>query len=224
MSCVKRPCRVPALLLLLGLLLLGPGAVQAQSVLLTYDNANFVQNLITAVQTVFIVANQILELTGLEEIVLGDDMSEELEQLAAIKEEAGGLLADIQNIQLQITLLFELSTAPKSASALQKRMAEIRRLVFKAYVDAIRTQSLMQSTVSALRHIVRLVQQIGDLLGNQQNNQTLVQLETRLTVELTKLKTQTAAHQKAQGFDRLQEPLVIESLYLINIEIMEDHP
>jgi hypothetical protein len=189
-----------------------------------YDNANFIQNVITAIQTVFIVANQLLELTGLGEIVMGDDLSEEMEQLAAIQEEAGGLLADLQNIQLQITLLFELHTAPRSASALQKRMAEIRRLVFKVYVDALRTQSLMQSTVSALRHAVRLVQAIGDLLGNEQSNQTLVQLETRLTVELTKLKTQTAAFHKAQSFDRLQEPLILESLQLINIDIMEDHP
>src|SRR6267143_914187 len=205
-------------LMVLGLLLVGPAVVHAQGVPV-YDNANFIQNVITAIQTVFIVANQLLELTGLGEIVMGDDLSEEMEQLAAIQEEAGGLLADLQNIQLQITLLFELHTAPRSASALQKRMAEIRRLVFKVYVDALRTQSLMQSTVSALRHIVRIVEAIGDLLGNNQGNQTLIQLETRLTVELTKLKTQTAAFHQAQGFDRLQEPLVIESLEIISIDI-----
>jgi conjugal transfer/entry exclusion protein len=204
-------------LMVLGLLLVGPAVVHAQGVPV-YDNANFIQNVITAVQTVFIVANQ---LDGIE---MGDDLSTELDQLAAIKEEAGGLLADLANIQLQITALFELDTAPRSASALQKRMAEIRRLVFKAYVDAIRTQSLMQSTVSALRHAVRLVEAIGDLLGNNQGNQTLIQLETRLTVELTKLKTQTAAFHTAQGFDRLEEPLVVESLELITIEIMADHP
>src|SRR6266545_219859 len=210
-------------LMVLGLLLVGPAVVHAQGVPV-YDNANFIQNVITAVQTVFIVANQRLELAGLDGIEMGDDLSTELDQLAAIKEEAGGLLADLANIQLQITALFELDTAPRSASALQKRMAEIRRLVFKAYVDAIRTQSLMQSTVSALRHAVRLVEAIGDLLGNNQGNQTLIQLETRLTVELTKLKTQTAAFHKAQGFDRLEEPLVVESLELITIEIMADHP
>jgi conjugal transfer/entry exclusion protein len=209
--------------LLLCCWLFRPGLAHAQGVPV-YDNANFIQNVITAIQTVFIVANQLLELTGLGEIVMGDDLSEEMEQLAAIQEEAGGLLADLQNIQLQITLLFELHTAPRSASALQKRMVEIRRLVFKVYVDALRVQSLMQSTVSALRHAVRLVQAIGDLLGNEQSNQTLVQLETRLTVELTKLKTQTAAFHKAQSFDRLQEPLILESLQLINIDIMEDHP
>jgi conjugal transfer/entry exclusion protein len=210
-------------LVVLGLLLLGPATVQAQGVPV-YDNANFIQNVITAVQAVLIVANQLLELTGLGEIVLGDDLSSELDQFAAIQEEAGGLLADIANIQLQITALFELDGAPKSSSELRKRMAEIRRLVFKAYVDAIRTQSLMQSTVSALRHLVRLIEAVGDLVGNQQGNQTLIQLETRLTVELQKLKTQTAAFHKAQGFDRLEEPLVVESLELIGIEIMVDHP
>jgi conjugal transfer/entry exclusion protein len=210
-------------LLLSVLVFLHPGRASAQGVPV-YDNLNFIQNVITAIQAVFIVANQLLELAGLEEIALGDDLSEDLEALAAIKEEAGGLLADIANIQLQITALFELNNAPRSASALQKRMAEIRRYVFKVYVDAIRTQSLLQSTVSAVRHIVRIVEAIGDLLGNNQGNQTLIQLETRLTVELTKLKEQTAAFHKAQGFDRLQEPLVIESLEIISIDIMADHP
>src|ERR1700704_5931396 len=114
----------PRVLMVLGLLLVGPAVVHAQGVPV-YDNLNFIQNVITAVQAVFIVANQLLELAGLDSIETGDDLSEELETLARIKEEASGLLADVANIQLQITALFDLKTAPKSASELRKRMAEI---------------------------------------------------------------------------------------------------
>src|SRR6266542_635890 len=88
--------------LLLCCWLFRPGLAHAQGVPV-YDNANFIQNVITAIQTVFIVANQLLELAGLDGIEMGDDLSTELDQLAAIKEEAGGLLADLANIQLQIT-------------------------------------------------------------------------------------------------------------------------
>src|SRR5258708_28360 len=140
------PCRMTSrmtgILLLSALVGLHPINVQAQGVPV-YDNLNFIQNVITAVQAVFILANPLLELAGLDSIETGDDLSEELETLARIKEEASGLLADVANIQRQITALFDLKTAPKSASELRKRMAEIRHYLFKVYVDAIRTQSLM---------------------------------------------------------------------------------
>jgi conjugal transfer/entry exclusion protein len=46
--------------LVLGLLLLCPRGVQAQGIPV-YDNANFIQNVVTAVQTVIMVGNQVLE-------------------------------------------------------------------------------------------------------------------------------------------------------------------
>ena len=55
------------------------------------------------------VANQVLELTGLDEIVLGDDIGTDLEDLAALREDAQGLQTDLANIQLQITLLLSVA-------------------------------------------------------------------------------------------------------------------
>lgn len=49
-------------------------------------------------------------------------------------------------------------------------------------------------------------------------------MEHKLSAELIKLKTQTAAFHKAQTFDRLTEPLMVESLQQINMEIMVDYP
>ena len=131
------------------------------------------QTTATALQMVLSVANQVLELTGLDEIVLGDDVGTDLEQLAALREDAQGLQTDLANIQLQITLLFDLSAAPRGSSALRDQMAAIRQLTWQAYVDALRTESLLQSSTDALRRIVRLIEGIGGLLGNEQANQTL---------------------------------------------------
>ena len=103
-------------------------------------------------------------------------------------------------------------------------MAAIRQLTWQVNVDALRTESLLQSSVSALRHIVRLIEGIGGLLGNEQANQTLAQMEAKLTVELIKLRTQTAAAHRAQAFDRLRQPLIEQSLSNINDAIMEDYP
>ncbi len=196
----------------------------AHAQLAVIDAANFTQNLIQAGQAIIMVANQVLELTGLDEIVLGDDLGADLGQLQELGQDAQGLQADLANIQLQIALLFDLQTAPNSSAALREQLAAIRQLTWQAYVDALRTESLLQSSVSALRHMVRLIEGLGAFLGNQQANQTLAQMESKLTVELIKLRTQTAAFHRAQALDRLERPLIEQSLRNINDAIMEDYP
>ena len=205
------------------LMLLTATAASAQGAPV-FDLANFGQNTIQALQAVAMVANQVLELTGLDEIVLGDDIGTDLEQLAALREDAQGLQTDLANIQLQITLLFDLSAAPRGSSALRDQMAAIRQLTWQAYVDALRTESLLQSSTDALRRIVRLIEGIGGLLGNEQANQTLAQMESKLTVELIKLRGQTETFHRAKAFDALTRPLVEQSLSNINEAIMEDYP
>ena len=196
----------------------------AQAQLAVIDAANFTQNLIQAGQAIIMVANQVLELTGLDDIVLGDDLGADLGQLQELGQDAQGLQADLANIQLHIALLFDLQTAPNSSAALREQLAAIRQLTWQAYVDALRTESLLQSSVSALRHMVRLIEGLGAFLGNQQANQTLAQMESKLTVELIKLRTQTAAFHRAQALDRLERPLIEQSLRNINDAIMEDYP
>jgi len=210
--------------LCVGLVLLLGWCTPALAQLPVTDVGNLLQNTIQAAQAVLMVANQVLELTGLDEIVLGDDLGADLGQLQELGQDAQGLEADLANIQLQITLLFDLQTAPNSSTALQARLAAIRQLTWKAYVDALRTESLLQSSVSALRHMVRIIEGLGAFLGNQQGNQTLAQMDAKLTVELIKLRTQTAAFHRAQALDRLEEPLAVESLSNIHKAIMEDYP
>ena len=55
--------------------------------------------------------------------------------------------------------------------------AEIRRVVFDSYVYALRTQTLLRTTLSAIRHLKALVGAIGDYVGNMQGNQGLTQVE-----------------------------------------------
>ncbi len=196
----------------------------AHAQLAVIDAANFTQNLIQAGQAIIMVANQVLELTGLDDIVLGDDLGADLGQLQELGQDAQGLQADLANIQLHIALLFDLQTAPNSSAALREQLAAIRQLTWQAYVDALRTESLLQSSVSALRHMVRLIEGLGAFLGNQQANQTLAQMESKLTVELIKLRTQTAAFHRAQALDRLERPLIEQSLRNIHDAIMEDYP
>jgi len=196
----------------------------AQAQLAVIDAANLVQNVVTAVQTVFMVANQILELTGLDEIVLGDDFQSDLEALGTIVQEARGLSYDMSSLQAQVTILFSLDSAPNSAHELRERLAAIRRVVFDSYLSALRTQTLLKTTLSTVRHLTRLVSAIGAFVGNMQGNQTMAQMESTLSETLARLQVQTAAYERAQSVERLTEPLTMESLHRINDAIMVDHP
>jgi conjugal transfer/entry exclusion protein len=196
----------------------------AQAQLAVIDAANLVQNVVTAVQTVFMVANQILELTGLDEIVLGDDFQSDLEALGTIVQEARGLSYDMSSLQAQVTILFSLDSAPNSAHELRERLAAIRRVVFDSYLYALRTQTLLKTTLSTVRHLTRLVSAIGAFVGNMQGNQTMAQMESTLSETLARLQVHTAAYERAQSVERLTEPLTMESLHRINDAIMVDHP
>jgi conjugal transfer/entry exclusion protein len=189
-----------------------------------FDATNLLQNVVTAVQTVFIVANQVLELTGLDEIVLGDEFSGDLEQISTIAQEAQGLSYDVASLQAQITVLFDLGTAPASTGALQERLTAIRQVVFESYVYALRTQTLLRTSISAINHLTRLVSAIEGFVGNMQGNQTMAQLQGNLNKTLTQLEVQTAAYQRAQSVERLSEALTLESINRINEALMEDYP
>ncbi len=204
------------------LFLVMPRLVQAQ--LPVTDVGNLLQNTIQAVQSVLMVANMVLELTPLGEIVLGDEFSADLESLGTIVQEAQGLSYDLSSLNAQVTALFRLDSAPSSARELRQRLAEIRRVVFDSYVYAMRTQTLLKTALSTVRHLTRLVAAIGDFVGNMQGNQTLAQLDGKLSQTLAQLQVQTAAYERAQSVERLAEPLTIESIRRINAAVMEDYP
>jgi hypothetical protein len=189
-----------------------------------FDAANLVQNVITAVQAVFIVANQLLELAGVEGFALDDEYSETLDLLGDIVTEARGLSNDLASLQSQVTVLFHLDNAPRGSAAYSERMREIRRLVFECYLTAVRTQTLIRTIQSAIRHTKRLLEAIGDLVGNMQANQTLLQVEETISATLLKMQAQAAAYERAQATERLADNMTIEALHRINEAVMADHP
>jgi conjugal transfer/entry exclusion protein len=189
-----------------------------------FDAANLVQNIVTAVQTVFMVANQVLELTPLGEIVVGDDFQTDLDSLGEIVQAAQGLSYDLASLNSQIGTLFNLQSVPRGSSALRTRLAEIRQVVFDCYVYALRTQTLLQTAQRTVRHLKALMAAVGDLVGNMQGNQTLTQMDSTLTATLEKLQVQTAAYNRAQSVERLSDVMMLQSFQEINDAMMEDYP
>jgi len=213
----------PPMLVALVLLAIGtPQRVQAQ--LPVTDVGNLLANTAQLAQAVLMVANMVLELTPLGEIVLGDEFSGDLESLGTIIQEAQGLSYDVASLNSQITTLFDLGTAPGTSRDLQQRLVAIRKVVWESYVYAIRTQTLVRTALSTVRHLTRLLAAIGDLAGNMAANQTLIQLEEKLNQSLATLQVQTAAYERAQSVERLTEPLVDASMDKIRDAMMADWP
>jgi conjugal transfer/entry exclusion protein len=215
--------RIVVVCCLLGLL--GPARAPAQvGPVPVIDAANLAQNIAQWIETVAIVANQILELTPVDEIILSGEFTETLETMTVIIAESIGLAYDLQSLQAQIDVLFNLDTAPDNMTDLKQRLAEIRRVAYDCHVYAMRAQTLLRTTLSAIGHLTRLVEAIGSFIGNMQGNQTVAQLNSSLVEIMAKLQIQTVAYERSRSVEHITDVMTIESLHRIQEQIMADHP
>ncbi len=207
---------------LLGVLVAVP-PVHAQ--LVVTDPLNLVQNTIQAGETVLVVANQLLDLLGLPTIVLAaGQYSEDMATFAQIADEAQALGSDLASLQAQIQVLFRLETAPRGSAELRDRLTQIHTVVFDCYVYALRTQTLLRTTLRTLEHLTLLVGSIEALEGNKQAQQVAIQHAALLNKTLATMQMQTSAFQRAQSAERMERLLVEHAVRNIHEAIMEDYP
>ena len=86
--------------------------------------------------------------------------------MSVIIAEATGLAYDLGSLHAQVSVLFDLETAPNSMTLLKERLAEIQRVAWQGHVTALRAQTLARTTLSAIQHLLRLMDALGGLLGN----------------------------------------------------------
>src|SRR5437660_8220623 len=211
------------------LVLLCAGPAEAQ--LPVIDLGNLAQNTLTAIEsvlttieTILIEANQILELTPLDDIAVSGGIAEDMALLGQLVEQAEGLSYDIGSLQAQLDSLFNLDTAPDTRDGLTARLAEIKRQKYLAYSYAARVQTLMRTALRTVDHLQGLLDTLSDLIGNMQANQTHAQLTTVASKHLANLDVQMASFQRAQTVDKLSEALIIESITKIQARRIEDWP
>jgi conjugal transfer/entry exclusion protein len=220
-------CKRLSLSLLLALLC----APVAHAQLAVVDVANLGQNTITAIesvlttiQTILIEANQILELTPLDDIAVSGGIAEDMALLGQLVTQAEGLSYDLGSLQAQIERLFSLDTAPDTRDGLTERLAEIKRVKYQSYSYAARVQTLMRTALRTVEHLQGLLDTLSDLVGNMQGNQTHAQLTTVASKHLANLDVQMASFQRAQTVDKLSDALIIESINKIQARRIEDWP
>ena len=206
---------------LLVLLLSLPLQARAQVAALVFDPTNWSANMAQVAQSILIVANQILDLTALGDIVIAAD---DVRELSGIIEEASQLKYDFVQLQHQVALLFDLNTAPDTRTGLDARLQEMKSLMYDIRVYAIKTQSLVLTIQRTIAHINSLVSRIEGFVGNLQSQQTIAQMDTTVSKTLALIEVQQAAYQRSDTVDKLSEALVIESLNRINRKRLEDWP
>ena len=196
---------------LLCLLLLWSRPVQAQipvtdALVGAQTTISAIQNVITATNMVLSVANQVLELTPLDEILIAGEIVEDLALIGAILEDAQGLMQDVQALQG----LFDPYAIPRTLPAMRQRIAAMDEAISHARSYALKAQRLVTTLLSAVRHISGLVEGIQALTGNMASNQTLMQVETTISKMLTTLTVQAASHQRTDTLERMRHQVILE--------------
>jgi hypothetical protein len=205
----------------LALLLLCLLARPAHAQLPVIDVANLTQTTITAIQTVLIVVNQLLELAGLDAIEIQDGLYDsDMADLAAIATEGTALIGDISSLNAQVTALFDLTTAPSTSTDLAQRLHDIRAAVYQIRSYAIRTQGLIRTLNNTVTHMQLLVGNIANYLGGNQGRMSLNEQMAEANKASAVLSAQTAALGNEAVISKMEEPLMIESWLLIKQNVM----
>ena len=176
------------------------------------------QSVITAVQAVLQTANQILELTPVDEIIVGGQIAQDLALLAEIVVTAELVWYDVHSLDAQISALFGLETAPDTREGLDVRLLEIKEFYHRSLCFAMRTQTLILTVFSTVEHVSHLIDAVGRLIGNLQGNQVLVQTNTTISKTLAVMETQQAAWQRVDTIDRLSQGVIMASLDKISLK------
>jgi hypothetical protein len=193
----------------------------AQAQLPVIDVANLTQTTITAIQTVLIVVNQLLELAGLDAIEIQDGLYDsDMADLAAIATEGTALIGDIASLNAQVTALFDLTTAPSTSTDLAQRLHDIRAAVYQIRSYAIRTQGLIRTLNNTVTHMQMLVGNIANYLGGNQGRMSLNEQMAEANKASAVLSAQTAALGNEAVISKMEEPLMIESWLLIKQNVM----
>jgi conjugal transfer/entry exclusion protein len=191
---------------------------------LAQNTISAIQSVLTTIQTVLIEANQILDLTPLDEVGTAQGIMQDITQLASVVEQAEGLAFDITTLQIQLTALFDLETAPATRDGLTARLAEIKKLKFQAYSYAAKLHTVLETVFRTTDHLNRLLETVAGIIGNLQGQQTSIQAQLTATKQLANINAQMIVYYRAQTTDRLSDALIAESIAKIQAARMEDWP
>ena len=191
---------------------------------LTQNGITAIQSAITAAQTTLIQANQIIDMTPVRSLTAAGGIVEDMELLCDIIKQGEALNTDWESLQRQVNTLLALQTAPRTRSALDQRMAELRKMKQDARLFALRTQTLIKTLIKTGDHMKALFTDVEKLLGNLAGQQRLAEVQQLQNKTLATLVAQTTAWQRMDTMDKMTDELVVESVARIESSRMEGWP
>jgi hypothetical protein len=185
---------------------------------------NLAFNGVQAAEAVFQSAEWVTDLLPLEVWDMIDGAAEDLALLQELAAQAQLIGMDLDSIIAQLNTLFNLDLAPTTSFEFRERVVEINRRIWEVYGYAMRVQSLINTVVRTVDHIIGLIDIVRELIGTLSVEQTIAQ-------QLAKLKQIQAEHQAvmtafvhAQSTQALAPGVLHQGLRNIVDEMMSDHP
>jgi hypothetical protein len=189
------------------------------------DAANLTQTTTSATNLVIHTAQWALNLIGLPEFaVAAGSFIQSMATLQQIVADAQALGFDIMSLQAQLSTLFDLSSAPGTSGEFAMRMGEIRFLVMLAYGYAMRTQTLITTTIETVTDAMTLATHVMVVLGVVQGTQAIAQYQQQLLLVQSELKVATTGYYRAKSVEAMTEPMIEQSIRNINEVIWNKEP
>ena len=191
---------------------------------LVVNTVTSVQSVVTALQTILLVYDSAVNLTGGNTVSTSGAYNEDIAALQALIAEAEGLSFDLASLEAQIAGLLSLDSAPDNMRDLNARLMELRRARSQGYLYAMRVQTLIQTGMRIADRIVRMVEALAEVLGNLSGHQNANDQVAQLNQIQLIHNTTVQAFARAETVDKAEEVLVEESMQRINEQLLMDWP
>jgi len=189
-----------------------------------YDAANHVVNSTSAIEAVFQSAQWVIDLLPLEAYEVFEAMAEDLAILQDLARQAAQIGMDIASIEAQLNSLFGLETAPRTSYEFRQRVNEINYRIWQVYGYAMRTQTLINTVIRTVEHIIGFIETVAELLGKLSVEQNMSQQLAKLHQLQAESNVITAALAHAQSTEALAPGVLMQGIQNITDAMMEDHP
>jgi hypothetical protein len=210
--------------LLTCLVVLGVMGIASAQLPVAEVGQNLAYNGVQAAEAVFQSAQWVIDLLPLEAWEIVQAMGDALSLLSALAAEAQAIGMDIASIQVQLTALFGLESAPLTSFAYRQRVADIHWRIWQVYGYAMRTQTLINTIMHTVEHIIGFVNQVAELLGTLSVQQTLAQQLAKLQQLQAEANLVLTAKAFAESVEALAPGVLQQGVQNITDAMMEDHP
>jgi hypothetical protein len=212
--------------ILVGLCLVcGAGQVYAQ-LPVQEVGTNLFYNSVQAADAVVNTASWLLNLASFETFAITDGtFANDLQTLRTIYNDGTAVMGDLSSLQSQLDGLFNVEHAPYTSAGIAARMYEVQTVVFQIYSYAMRTQTLINTTLGVIDDINQLAFDLMSILGVVNGTQMIAMQQSRMLNLQTELKVQTTAYQRAVSTAALSDPMLERALQHFNNRVwLETEP